>query len=72
MEKPILYRGVLPCQREENPRQDKTCGVRLATVRPRVQSPPWDLLQRHQVLVLGPENGLESVYISRRLSTQSS
>ena len=48
----------------------------VATGRSRVRSPPWerslDLPQRHQVLVLGPGNGLESVYISLRLSTQSS
>ncbi|KAH3796763.1 hypothetical protein DPMN_150334 [Dreissena polymorpha] len=51
-------------------------GVRLATERSRVRSPPWerslDLSQRHQVLVLGPGNGLDSVYISLRLSMQSS
>ena len=50
-------------------------GVRLGTGRPWVRSPLWesslDLLQRHQVLVLGPGNGLESVSISIRLSIQS-
>ncbi|KAH3814173.1 hypothetical protein DPMN_142666 [Dreissena polymorpha] len=40
-------------------------GVRLATGRSRVRSPLWersfDLPYRHQVLVLGPGNGLESI-----------
>ncbi|KAH3724019.1 hypothetical protein DPMN_049821 [Dreissena polymorpha] len=40
-------------------------GVRLATGRSRVRSPLWErsfnLPYRHQVLVLGPGNGLESI-----------